>query len=75
MSIVSHSRKRLITSSGQKDQVDIAKSLVLAVMTKGPAGVAEYGNSQTVEVGFPCCAVLCRPPSPSPPHIVSLPPF
>lgn len=53
--VVIHSRHDKLSLAGQKDQVDVAKSLVLAVMTKGPSGVAEYGNSQTVEVGFCHC--------------------
>ena len=36
--------------TGQKEQVDMAKSLVNALITKGPSGISEYYSSQTIEV-------------------------
>ena len=37
---------------GLKDQVEAARSMVHGVVSKGPSAVAEYGNSQTIQVAL-----------------------
>ena len=60
-SVVSKYAALTDSHTGQKEQVDMAKSLVNAVITKGPNGISEYYSSQTIEVRFrtdsQCCCL------------------
>ena len=42
------------SSVGLKDQVEAARSMVHGVVSKGPSAVADYGNSQTIQVILTC---------------------